>query len=153
MPRALDAVRRLVRWRFPKLTQISTAELADWLSDPARVPPVLLDVRPPAEYAVSHLARARRVDPGAAAASVLGDLPPDQPIVVYCSAGYRSSILAQRLHAAGRKHVANFDGAIFKWANEGRPLERDGKLTREVHPYSLLIGRLMLLPPPCEGAG
>src|SRR5262245_37918812 len=118
MPRALDAVRRLVRWRFPTVRQISTAELADWLHDPGRVPPVLLDVRPAKEYAVSHLPEARQVDPNASAAVVVEGLPPDQPIVVYCSAGYRSSALAQRLHAAGRTDVVNLEGSIFKWANE-----------------------------------
>jgi rhodanese-related sulfurtransferase len=41
-----------------------TRELADWLEDRHRQPPVLLDVRTLEEWNVSHLARARRIDPG-----------------------------------------------------------------------------------------
>jgi hypothetical protein len=101
---------------------------------------------------VSHLPAAQRVDPKASAADIIGELPADQPIVVYCSAGYRSSALARRLQATGRTDVANLDGSIFQWANEARPLERDGQPTRDVHPYAAFVGRLMLITPRPDGS-
>jgi rhodanese-related sulfurtransferase len=134
----LDAVKLFVRMRFWNVPQIRTEELATWLKGDR--PPLLLDVRTEAEYAVSHIPGARRVDPEAQASQALAGLPVDRPIVAYCSVGYRSAALAQRLIAAGRKDVYNLEGSIFQWANEGRPLERDGKPVSTVHPYNAWWG-------------
>ena len=114
-PTDLTELREQVRTDYPTVRQISTAALT------ADV--ILVDVRTPAEYAVSHLPGAR---------SGLTDLPPTSAIVVYCSVGYRSAQSAQQLQAAGYTHVANLDGGIFQWANEGRPLAGSPK----VHPYN-----------------
>jgi rhodanese-related sulfurtransferase len=138
---ALDGVKLFVRIRFWNVPQIGTEELATWLK--ADRPILILDVRTEAEYAVSHIRGARRVDPEARASQVLAGLPTDRPIVTYCSVGYRSAALAQRLIAAGRKDVFNLEGSIFQWANEGRPLEQDGKPVSTVHPYNDSWGRLL----------
>jgi 3-mercaptopyruvate sulfurtransferase SseA len=74
---------------------------------------------------------------------LLNRLDMNQPIVVYCSVGYRSSRLAERLQKAGCTNVFNLDGSIFQWANEGRLLERDGRPVNEVHPYSQTFGQLL----------
>lgn len=39
----------------PEVAAISTGELANWLADGSRPPPLALDVRTAAEHAVSHL--------------------------------------------------------------------------------------------------
>jgi rhodanese-related sulfurtransferase len=62
-------------------------------------------------------------------------IDPDRPIVVYCSVGYRSSILAGKLQDMGFKEVYNLEESIFKWANEGRPLVQGKVTVRKVHPY------------------
>lgn len=131
---AWELVDRKVRHDFPGVTPTGREPLARWLADPRRDPPVLLDVRTRAEYDVSHLPGAIRVEPGAAPASV--NVPKDRPIVTYCSVGYRSAALAEQLRAAGFQDVVNLEGSIFRWANEGRPLERDGHPTDTVHPYN-----------------
>ncbi len=139
----LDSMQRLVRRRFPAVRQISTADLARWLSS-GEQPPLLFDVREAAEYAVSHLAGARRIAPDAKAAALARGTAKDTPIVTYCSVGYRSSEFAQRLKAAGFSNVQNLEGSIFKWANEDRPLVRDdGKAAEKVHPYSDFWSRLV----------
>jgi rhodanese-related sulfurtransferase len=56
--------------------RITPAELATWLRDSKRVPPILLDVRTVAEYEVSHLQKAQRVQPGSPASVI--KLPKDQ---------------------------------------------------------------------------
>jgi rhodanese-related sulfurtransferase len=140
---AMDGMKTLVRERFPEVQQLQPAELADWLADTNRVQPVLLDVRTKTEFAVSHLPGARQVEPKAAVADLVATLPTNQPVVVYCSVGYRSSELAVRLRRAGVTNVLNLEGSIFQWANEGRPVERDGQLVREVHPYNETFGRLL----------
>ena len=140
------AVERDVRARFPAVPALSTADLAAWLADTTRPPPVLLDARQPAEYAVSHLPGARRVDPEAGAERLLAALDSAErtgPVVVYCSVGVRSAGVAERLAAAGVADVRNLEGSIFRWANEGRPLVRDGQAVDEVHPYNAAWGRLL----------
>ena len=37
----------------------------------------------------------------------------------------------------------NMEGSIFKWANEGRPVYRDGERVEKVHPYNETWGRLL----------
>lgn len=129
-----------IQSEFPKVKRITTDELADWLQNPKRPQPLLLDVRTPAEFDVSHLQGAQRIDPDAKAPF---PLPHDRPIVTYCSVGYRSAALAKRLREAGYKDVQNLQGSIFQWANEGRPVYRDGKPVSKVHPYNGIWGRLL----------
>jgi rhodanese-related sulfurtransferase len=136
-----DAMKLLMRLRFWNVPHVSTNEVARWLATDNA--PILLDVRTQAEYAVSHLPNALRIDPDAQVAETLSRLPPDRPIVAYCAVGYRSGKLAQRLIAVGRKNVYNMEGSIFQWANEGRPLECEGKRVEKVHPYNDTVGKLL----------
>ena len=139
-PLRWNEVKARIRREFPQVRQISTAQLADWLADKDRTKPVLLDVRAAEEFDVSHLTGARRIDPAAQTAPGVNK---DAPIVTYCSVGYRSSSLATRLIAAGYTNVQNLEGSIFQWANEGRPLVRDGKPADKVHPYDKRWGELL----------
>jgi len=140
----LDHWKESVRARFPGVAQLSTSELASWLADTNRVPPLLLDVRTKPEFALSHLPAAHQVDPGTGAAAVRARVPTNRPIVVYCSVGWRSSELATRLAKAGITNVFNLEGSIFAWANEHRPLEAaEGQPVTRVHPYNSTFGRLL----------
>lgn len=138
-----DEVQQQIAHRYPDVRQITAADLAAWLEDPERARPILLDVRTAPEYAVSHLAGARRVDPAAGRVDWLAALPKDTPIVTYCSVGYRSSDLARRLTEAGYGNIRQLDGSIFGWANAGYPLVRDGEPTANVHPYNRRWGQLL----------
>jgi rhodanese-related sulfurtransferase len=137
-------LKQSLRHRFPKVTWISSTQLASWLDDKNRPPPVLLDVRTEAEWEVSHLSGARRIDPGAAVEEVISGMPKETPIVTYCAVGYRSGALATKLRQAGFTNVWNLEGSIFEWANEHRPLVREEKPVTTVHPYSNLWGRLLI---------
>jgi rhodanese-related sulfurtransferase len=136
-------IKELVRQRFPEVQQLPAAELARWLADTNRLAPQILDVRRPAEFAVSHLAGATRVDPGAKAAALSPVIATNRPVVVYCSVGYRSSELARRLMKAGVTNVFNLEGSIFQWANEGRPLTGANGPATKVHPYNDRWGALL----------
>ena len=141
---SLGAVEAAVRTQFPDVPTVSTASLASAMASGGA--PLLLDAREPAEYAVSHIPGALRVDPGArgpALDSVLAALPAGREVVVYCSVGYRSAALAERLREAGASRVSNLEGSIFRWANEGRPLEGEAAARGLVHPYSETWGRLL----------
>jgi len=135
----------LVNWKvrsdFPGVARIDTKEVAAWLGDTKREQPVLLDVRTKPEFEVSHIRSARRIEPDSRADAI--SLSKDQPIVTYCSVGYRSGGLAKTLQDAGYTKVQNMSGSIFQWANEGRPIERDGKRVEKVHPYNGIWGKLL----------
>ena len=137
------AVDRMIESSYPAVPTITTDSLAGRLADTTKVRPVLLDARTPAEYGVSHLRGARRVDPTATQFPGLDSLARDRPIVVYCSVGYRSARIASRLRAHGFPNVANLEGSIFRWANEGRPVVRGDSVVRTVHPYDATWGRLL----------
>lgn len=139
----LDAVERYVRSEYPQVRQLSTDSLAAWLADPTQEDPLLLDVRTAAEYQVSHLPGAQRVDPEATTFTFLENVPHDAPIVTYCSVGYRSSALTARLQEAGYTNVINLEGSIFAWANQGRPVYRSGEVVQHVHPYNRRWGLLL----------
>ena len=71
-------------------------------------------------------------------------------VMCYCSVGYRSSDMAQRLYRAARTEdvsldVYNLQGGIFQWAIEEREIvDTEGEKAAAVHPYSSVWG--MLLP-------
>ena len=137
------AVNRTIEADYPSVPFITTDSLATRLSDSTASPPVLLDARSPEEYAVSHLPGARRVAPDADSLPALAPLSRDTPIVVYCSVGYRSARVAARLQEQGFTNVANLKGSLFRWANEGRRLVRDGTPGRAAHPYDRTWGTLL----------
>ena len=137
------AVEHMIAADYPNVPSISTDSLAERLSDEASPRPILLDARSPEEYAVSHLPDARRVDPKAGAHPALDTLAADTPLVVYCSVGYRSAGVVQSLQDQGFTNVVNLTGSLFRWANEGRPVDRDGQRVAAVHPYDATWGTLL----------
>jgi len=140
---AWDKVLSQVRRDFPDVRMMTTQELADWQADPQRDPPLLLDVRAAEEYGVSHLRGAVLADSGSALRSALDGIDPDRPIVVYCSVGYRSAKAARNIQEMGFQNVTNLEGSIFAWANEGRPVFRNGEQASKVHPYDKQWGELL----------
>ena len=134
---------RVVRHRFPDVSHLSPFELDAWLRDNLRRTPQLVDVRSEEEFATSHLPNALHLSSQTTTAKALSILNREQPIVLYCSAGYRGATLARRLQAAGCTDVRNLEGGIFAWANAGLPMERAGKKTRLVHPYSRFFKRFL----------
>jgi len=137
------AVHHMIDADYPDVPTLSTDSLAELLSDETAPQPLLLDARSPEEYAVSHLRGARRVKPNANTYPTLDTIEADRPIVVYCSVGYRSAGVAQTLRDQGFTSVANLKGSIFRWANEGRPVYRDGHRVAAVHPYDASWGTLL----------
>lgn len=97
----------------------------------------IIDTREQEEYDISHI-------PGAHYASYSDfdiepylDLPRDTTVVVYCSIGYRSEKIGEKLQKAGFENVYNLYGSLFEWANQGYEMEdQDGKTTNTVHTYN-----------------
>ena len=141
---------KMIRAKFPGIAQLSTDALQAWLDRPARPEdstqaerPLLLDVREKEEYEVSHLEGAMLATSEKEALKALEGVAPDQPVVLYCSVGYRSSEMAGFLQKRGFEKVYNLEGSIFAWANEGRPVYRGDERVDEVHPYDRIWGKLL----------
>ena len=137
--------------RWPEVTQLSTVELEARMA--SGEPPLLLDVREDAEYRVSHLAGAERIDPKinpAAFAALISEKARGRDVVFYCSVGMRSSNLAAEMQdgliKSGATSVANLKGGIFGWHNERRALVDGRGPTDFVHPYDQKWGTLVARP-------
>lgn len=128
------AMDRVVGGRFDDVNSAETGAVAIALA--GAQPPLLFDVRTAEEYAVSHLPGARHLPPDADLAQALRGISPERRVVVYCSVGWRSAEMAQRMRAAGFGLVTNMEGSIFRWVAEERPLVDDsGAPTTRVHPF------------------
>ena len=97
---------------------------------------VLLDTRSEKEYSVSHLEGALLVDYAQFEVRQLQAIPKHTPIVVYCSVGYRSERVGEKLQAAGYTDVQNLYGGLFEWVNQGRPVYAAHGKTNKVHGHS-----------------
>ena len=94
---------------------LSVVELAAWLADGARVPPVLLDVREDWEWDLCRIAGAIPMPMNTVPARI-DDLDADAMIVCICHHGMRSMQVAAFLERNGFSEVANLTGGIHAWA-------------------------------------
>ena len=97
---------------------------------------VFLDAREPNEFSVSHIEGAILVGYDNFELSNIPALQKNKPIIVYCSVGYRSEKITEKLLQAGFSDVANLYGGIFEWVNHGLPVVNDIGPTEKVHAYN-----------------
>lgn len=97
------------------MRQIQPGELKDWLDDSDRVPPVLLDVREPREFALCNIAGSLPM-PMASVPARAEELDPEGPVVVICHHGARSMQVAMFLERQGFSQVINLTGGVAAWA-------------------------------------
>lgn len=98
---------------------------------------IILDAREREEYEVSHIPGARFAGYDHFKVEDWTGLPKDQPIVVYCSVGYRSEKIAGQLERQGFSNVFNLYGSIFEWVNRGYPVvDQKDQPTDTVHTYN-----------------
>lgn len=108
-------------------------QVQDAVRDSAAI--LFLDARESKEYAVSRIKNALHIGYDHFDSTKLMNISKDRRIVVYCSVGYRSEKIAEKLSAAGYDNVANLYGGIFEWVNQGNPVFNDKGPTQEVHAY------------------
>ena len=102
---------------------------------------LFLDAREWKEYEVSHIKDALWIGYDHFLPDNLAGIPPDAPIVVYCSVGYRSERIGEQLLALGYTNVHNLYGGIFEWVNQQQPVvNSQNQPTRRVHAYSKAWG-------------
>jgi rhodanese-related sulfurtransferase len=104
-----------------------------------KLPPqtVILDAREKNEYEVSHIPNATHCGYNQFDIQKWQHLVKNQPIVVYCSIGYRSEKIAEKLKKAGFTQVYNLYGSIFEWVNQGNSVvDAQEKPTKKVHTFN-----------------
>jgi hydroxyacylglutathione hydrolase len=101
------------------LRSFGAADFSDLAAAGQRRPPVILDVRCDLEWAESHIDGAIHMP----LHELPGHLPelPDKQLWVYCRTGYRASVAASVLDAAGRRVVA-VDDDYDRAATAGLPI-------------------------------
>ncbi len=108
---------------------------------------VILDTREKGEYEASHIPGAIYVGYKDFDMDRLSGVDKGQKVVVYCSVGYRSEKIGEKLLAAGYLHVYNLYGSLFEWVNQGYPIENGAdESTREVHTYNKKWSRWVFNP-------
>lgn len=130
---AFDAmVRALLSHSVPELSIDAKTDVSAF---------VILDTREKSEFEVSHLPGAIWVGYDNFDIRRISHLPKVSRILLYCSVGYRSERVAEKLRLAGYHSVTNMAGGIFAWVNSGRRVvDANGATTTRVHGYSRAWG-------------
>ncbi|SDS35358.1 Rhodanese-related sulfurtransferase [Polaribacter sp. KT25b] len=125
----------LKKWNTRNVPYMSVKTLALPKTDA-----ILLDAREEKEYKVSHLENAICVGfDNFKLEETIAKLPEDKKakIVVYCSLGIRSEIVADKLIKAGYTNVYNLYGGIFEWKNaDFKVIDTLGNNTEKVHAFN-----------------
>ena len=125
--RALDGMISQVSRRYPDVNTISAAALRERLPGGDTV---LVDVRSPAERAVSTLPGAITPEDFEEQLDEIGDCA----VVAYCTVGARSSAYARRMGRRGVP-VLNLEGSLLAWTHAGGDLASGSGETCKVHVF------------------
>ena len=102
------------------MNSISARDLAAWLADAGRDPPVLLDVREPWEFQRARIPGATLV-PMREVPARLGEIDAGREVVAICHHGSRSAQVALFLEKNGYGRVHNLVGGIDAWSRTVDP--------------------------------
>ena len=120
--------------------EISVAEAAE--SDSLVL---FLDARSLEEFEVSHIKNAKWIGYDDFDLTRVEGIPKETAIVIYCSVGFRSEKVGEKLESAGFSNVQNLYGSIFEWVNQGEPVYTDqGIETLRVHVFSKEWGQWLI---------
>lgn len=98
---------------------------------------LILDTRSFKEFQVSHLPNALFIDYNDFDSEKVKAVNRRTKIIVYCSVGYRSERIGEKLIKMGFSDVQNLYGGIFDWVNNNHAVvNQSGLKTDSVHTYS-----------------
>jgi rhodanese-related sulfurtransferase len=108
---------------------------------------IILDAREILEYNASHIPKAIHIGYDAFDLKSMKNISKDKKIVVYCTIGYRSEKIGEKLKKDGFKNVWNLYGSILEWSNQDFELvDKNQKPTKRVHTYNKSWGKWLLNP-------
>lgn len=101
----------------------------------------LIDARSSSEYNTSKIKGAQFVNYDKPNLKHLS-ITKEDTIVVYCTIGYRSEKIAEKLKKKGYNNVYNLYGGIIKWVNDSNNVcAPNGMTTNFVHTYDASWGK------------
>ena len=105
----------------------------------------ILDVRTLREYEVSHLKDSDFIDYDGFTKKDVKSIPKDAQVVVYCSVGYRSERIGEKMQKLGFENVYNLYGGIFDWKYRNKTIyNQNEQPTDSVHTYNKNWGQWLL---------
>lgn len=122
-------------------TEITPKELAEKLKAQPNLR--LIDVREPHEFRACHIPNAENIPLG----TIHGALPgidPEEPLVMICRVGGRSSMACQRIQS-GHRNLYNLAGGTDAWIAAGLPGVGDPKAQWGPERQSFLLGGSLAL--------
>ena len=130
----------LNKYNHKKVPYIAVTELKN-LQQKNKV--VILDSRELVEFKVSHIEGAILVGYDHFRLSSLPDnVDKKTPIVVYCTLGVRSEVIANQLIENGYTDVKNLYGGISEWKNKDYiVIDSIQRMTENIHVYSKKWGK------------
>ena len=103
----------------------------------------IIDARSQAEYSTSKIKGAQFIDFDNPDFKNL-EISKSDTIVVYCTIGYRSEKIAEKLKKKGYSNVFNLYGGILQWVNDSNDVcAPNGMNTNFVHTYDESWGKWM----------
>ncbi len=102
---------------------------------------IILDARTNEEFKVSHIRSAKWIgDDSLALQRANFEIGKREPrYLIYCSIGYRSQLIGQRLKDSLGFSIENLQGGLFGWNQKRFPLvDSLGNSTEKVHSYSFM---------------
>lgn len=104
------------------MSQLDPVAVAAWRADPAREPPLLVDVRQDWEREICAIEGSQSLPMHELQARV-GELPRERELVIVCHTGQRSAMVTMWLDRQGyRAH--NLAGGVEAWAQTVDPAMR-----------------------------
>jgi len=120
--------------------EISVDRVKDQLSSYEHI----LDTREVKEYNVSQLRDAEFIGYDDFELIEVDHIDKNAKILLYCSVGYRSEKIAEKMQKAGFTDVTNLYGGIFEWKNQEQTVvDSTGAVTDRIHAFDKLWGRFL----------
>jgi len=103
---------------------------------------IYLDARELNEFNISKIENAKWVGYTDFDLTRVENLDKNQPIIVYCSVGYRSEKITERLKENGFTNISNMTGGLFEWVNFKKPiLNSNNEITKKIHAFDKEWGK------------
>lgn len=98
---------------------------------------IILDARAIEEYRISHIENAIWVGYEAFDENKIRKIDKTDTVYIYCSIGYRSEKIGEKLKKLGYQNVYNVYGGIFAWVNNGFEIVNNRGVADTIHGYNL----------------
>ena len=104
----------------------------------------VIDVREFPEYAAGRIDSARLI-PSGEIASRVHELDRNEPLVLVCRSGRRSTMALQKLRELGFNNAVQLDGGMDAWQKEELPTTRDERAPWSLERQVRLVAGLLIL--------